>query len=419
MDNDPIPSWPVSRGRLLAVAGVLLLGGMGWVTEQAVPGMSGRFLRRSVVEAFPGDRQGHVDLLSNFHKTYTLFHAPVSGTYHLHVQASGTPCMGLWPRLGVTVDGASALQLTLPGPGMADLWYPVFLKRGLHQISLALLNDEFQFPEDVNARVHALEVSVLPPPPSAVPRLPVTRDADALPYGAGEYVRDDVRVILAGGWVSSLVWCEAEDEVPVFLEWAEPPELDKVEVSLAGRVCHPLHPSGLVYPYTCRGGPGVAPVMVRHTSPALYAAAEEPMRLKRLAVGQLLPQEPRMPTLNASPLRFVPGMDGELTNAWLGSRGWALAENGFWSVRVHNPVRIRAFIRIRLSGATSGPHGPWALVLVDRRQVARLRLDEPPATHSLWLQLAPGIHQVLVAFMGDSVAHPGDQRLFLEDMVMQ
>ncbi len=82
----------------------------------------------------------------------TLRFADAAG-YEVVVRAHGSPAAGKWPEMALVVDGHIAKRVTVETPDPADFKFTIRVSAGLHEISVAFLNDMVYQDEDRNLYV--------------------------------------------------------------------------------------------------------------------------------------------------------------------------------------------------------------------------------------------------------------------------
>ena len=94
-------------------------------------------------------------------------------TYRVVVRAWGSPAAGVWPEMGLMVDGRIAKSVTVGSDEPADYRFELELTAGIHEIAAAFLNDAVIGREDRNLYLDHL--TIIPPTGTAEPAL-VTKE---------------------------------------------------------------------------------------------------------------------------------------------------------------------------------------------------------------------------------------------------
>lgn len=84
---------------------------------------------------------------------------PSSGRYEIVARARGTPARGGWPLMAVVIDGQPTTPVTVATNQFIDFVFPLVLSAGVHRVTAAFLNDEYNPPlEDRNLYISRLEL---------------------------------------------------------------------------------------------------------------------------------------------------------------------------------------------------------------------------------------------------------------------
>ena len=92
-----------------------------------------------------------------------------AGTYQVTVRAWGSPAAGVWPKMGLLVDGRAVKTVTVDRADPRDYQFTVDLAAGIHEIAAGFLNDAVIEKEDRN--LYLQRITIRPPAGGAEPVL--------------------------------------------------------------------------------------------------------------------------------------------------------------------------------------------------------------------------------------------------------
>jgi hypothetical protein len=106
---------------------------------------------------FSQDIENGLRIYSNTHWSFEI-NFPESGLVSVYITAKGTPVQGIYPLLTLMLDHERPVMLTIDHSKWKTFQKTLRVSAGKHTLTVAFVNDAFQYPEDRNLEIQSLRI---------------------------------------------------------------------------------------------------------------------------------------------------------------------------------------------------------------------------------------------------------------------
>jgi hypothetical protein len=107
------------------------------------------------VGTYTHDINNGLRIYSNTYWCYEM-NFPRSASVPVHITAKGSPVQGVYPLVALTLDYEPAVLVNIDSPDWKTFEATLPVSAGTHILTVAFINDAFQYPEDRNLDIRSL-----------------------------------------------------------------------------------------------------------------------------------------------------------------------------------------------------------------------------------------------------------------------